>query len=209
MSLLLYGSTGYTGDLIARTAADYGIKPILAGRNKDAVAAQARKYNLEYHAFPVDDVDLSGISAVLHCAGPFIHTAFPMADACIKAGVHYIDITGEIDVFEGLAQRDAAAKKANVQLLPGAGFDVVPSDCTALHLKQKMPNATKLMLGISGTGHLSRGTQTTMITHAAKGGCIRRDGKLVRVPPAWRTRMIDFGEGAKEAITIPWGDVAT
>lgn len=209
MSLLLYGATGYTGDLIARTAACYGIRPILAGRNRQTVSAQARKYDLEFRAFSLDDVDLSGITAVLHCAGPFTHTALPMATACINAGVHYIDITGEIDVFESLHALDERAKQAGVQLLPGSGFDVVPSDCMALHLKQRMPDATHLMLGIAGTGPLSRGTATTVVTHSDKGGCIRRDGKLVRVPPAWRTRMIDFGGGAKEAVTIPWGDVST
>src|SRR5438105_3947895 len=145
-TLLLYGSTGYTGDLIARTAAAYGLKPILAGRDQQAVAAQARKYGLEHRVFTLDDVDLSGIDAVLHCAGPFIHTALPMAEACIAAGVHYIDITGEIDVFESLHALDTRAKAAGVQLLPGAGFDVVPSDCLALYLKERMPDAKHLML---------------------------------------------------------------
>lgn len=207
--LLIYGATGYTGRLIARTAAKYGIRPVLAGRNRAAVAALADELDCEQRAFALDDIDLSGISVVLHCAGPFIDTSARMATACIAQRAHYVDITGEIDVFEQLHARDWEARSAGVMLLPGAGFDVVPSDCLAAYLKLQLPSATQLTLGIAGTGKLSRGTTATMITHADKGGMIRRDGRLTRVPAAYDTREIDFGDGPRWTVTIPWGDVAT
>ncbi len=207
--LLIYGSTGYTGRLVARTAGDYGITPILAARDSAAVAAQAIELGCEYRSFDLAHIDLRGVRAVLHCAGPFIHTSAAMAAACIRNGVHYIDITGEIEVIEQLHARDAEARAAGVMLLPGAGFDVVPSDCLAAHLKARLPGASHLALAISGTGVLSRGTASTMVEHADRGGMIRRDGRLTRVKPGWRTRMIDFGNGPQEAVTIPWGDVAT
>src|SRR5687768_8923152 len=147
MSVVLYGATGYTGRLIARLASTYDIRPILAGRNPDAVAALARELGFEHRVFSLDDDAaleraLRGASAVLHCAGPFSLTSEPMANACLRTGVHYIDITGEIDVFEQLHARDAAARAAGMMLLPGAGFDVVPSDCLAAHLKRRLPSAT-------------------------------------------------------------------
>jgi short subunit dehydrogenase-like uncharacterized protein len=214
VSALIYGATGYTGQLIARRAADYGIRPIVAGRNADAVIALARELGLDHRVFGLDDPaairrGLDGVTVVLHCAGPFIHTSRPMADACAERGVHYIDITGEIEVIEALARRDADARAAGVMLLPGAGYDVVPSDCLAAHLKARLPSATWLMLGIAGTGRLSRGTASTMVEHAKRGGMVRRGGKLTRVPQGWRTRRIDFGRGGRTAVTIPWGDVAT
>ena len=43
-----------------------------------------------------------------------------MADACLRNRVHYLHITGEIDVFEALAARDAEAKSRGVMLLPGS-----------------------------------------------------------------------------------------
>jgi short subunit dehydrogenase-like uncharacterized protein len=212
---LIYGSTGYTGRLIAGLAGAYGIRPVLAGRNARAVGEQASALSLEHRAFPLDDRDaldagLRDVSVVLHCAGPFIHTSAPMADACLRNGVHYLDITGEIEVMEALAARDAEARAASVMLMPGTGFDVVPSDCLALYLKQQLPAAKRLLLGIRGTGQLSHGTAATMVEHRARGGVIRRNGKLVRVPTAWRARTIDFGDGKpRPAITIPWGDIAT
>ena len=59
---------------------------------------------------------------MLHIAGPFSATSKPMADACLRTSTHYLDITGEIDVFEALARRDAEARKAGIMLLPGGGF---------------------------------------------------------------------------------------
>jgi len=211
---LLYGATGYTGRLIAGMAAATGLRPVLAGRDPAGVAKVAAALGLPFRVFPLDDpaalrAGLEGITAVLHCAGPFSRTSRPMAGACLSAGAHYLDITGEIEVFEQLAARDAEARAAGVTFLPGVGFDVVPSDCLAAHLARRLPGATRLMLGLQGSGRLSRGTLTTMVENQHRGGMIRRGGALVPVPAAWRTRRIDFGRGPRTAVTIPWGDVST
>jgi short subunit dehydrogenase-like uncharacterized protein len=132
-----------------------------------------------------------------------------MAEGCLWHKVHYLDITGEIAVFESLAARDRLAKGAGIMLLPGAGFDVVPTDCLAAHLKRRLPSATKLALGIQVQSRLSRGTATTMAENAYRGGMVRKAGVLTPVPAAWKTRAIDFDTGPVKAVTIPWGDVAT
>jgi short subunit dehydrogenase-like uncharacterized protein len=211
---LIYGANGYTGALIAHTAVARGPRPILAGRNGAAVATLARELGLEYRSFALEDsataaAGLAGERAVLHCAGPFSHTARAMSDACLRAGVHYLDVTGEIAVFEMLASRDREARAAGVMLLPGVGFDVVPSDCLAVHLKRRLPTATHLCLGFQALGGLSRGTATILAENFYKGGVVRRGGALTPVPAAWRTRTIDFGRGPVVAMTIPWGDVST
>jgi short subunit dehydrogenase-like uncharacterized protein len=127
----------------------------------------------------------------------------------LRAGIHYLDITGEIAVLEMLAGRDAEARTAGVTLLPGAGFDVVPTACLAAHVAARLPSATHLALAFTAGTSLSRGTALTTIESAHEGGIVRRDGALVPVPSGWRTRRIDFGGGPRPAITIPWGDVAT
>jgi short subunit dehydrogenase-like uncharacterized protein len=96
-----------------------------------------------------------------------------------------------------------------VVLLPGAGYDVVPSDCLAAHLARRLPGATSLTLAFRPDSGPSRGTAQTMAEHAHRGGLVRRGGALRPVPPAWRTRRIDFGDGPQSATTIPWGDVVT
>lgn len=212
--LLIYGATGYTGALIAREAARRGMRPVLAGRSPGPLADRAGGLGLDHRAFALDAPEavasgLQGVHTVLNCAGPFRHTATPLADVCLRAGVNYLDITGEAAVFEALAARDAAAERAGVVVLPGVGFDVVPSDCLAAHLKRRLPTATRLALAFRSAGRMSRGTALTAIDRMSDGGLVREDGVLKRVPAAWKTRAIDFGGGPQKAITIPWGDVAT
>ena len=147
---------------------------------------------------------------MLNCAGPFAHTAEPLATACLTAATHYLDITGEAGVLEALAARAAEARAAGVVFLPGVGFDVVPTDCLAAYLKRRLPTATRLALAFRSTGRMSRGTALTALEGVADGGLVRKNGVLTPVPAAWKTRAIDFGDGRPvKAITIPWGDVAT
>jgi short subunit dehydrogenase-like uncharacterized protein len=178
------------------------------------VGALAAELGLEHRAFALDDpraVDkgIEGMAAVLHCAGPFSHTARPMAEACLRQRAHYLDVTGEIAVFESLAARDAEARAAGIVLLPGSGFDVVPSDCLAAHLKRRLPSATHLVLAFRSSGGLSRGTATTMVENFHRGGAVRREGRITPVPAAWKTRQVDFGRGPRTVMTLPWGDVST
>jgi short subunit dehydrogenase-like uncharacterized protein len=211
---LIYGVYGYTGELIARDAAKRGLQPVAAGRNETKTREIAERHGFEYRVFGLDDTGaldaaLSDVDLVLHCAGPFSLTSRPMVEACIRNKKHYTDITGEIAVFEACAAIDKRAADAGVMLMPGVGFDVVPSDCLAKHLKDRLPSATHLTLAFYGMGKLSHGTQATMTMNVGKGGAIRRDGKITPVPAAWATREIDFGEVRRTGVTIPWGDVAT
>lgn len=212
---LLYGSYGYTGRLIAERAREQGLTPLLAGRNRDALQRQATELDLPFQTFNLGDAAaldaaLAAVPVVLHAAGPFAHTAQPVADACLRTGTHYLDITGEIEAFERLAARGADAEAAGVMLLPGVGFDVVPSDCLAAHLKQRLPTATTLELAFAAAGgSISRGTARTMIENLDGGGAVRRAGRITPVPTATLTREVDFGRGPTLAVAIPWGDVAT
>ena len=212
--ILIYGAYGYTGELIARRAVQQGLRPILAGRRQEPVQALSQELQLEHRTFDLDqpevlDQGLIGVDVVLHCAGPFLYTSEPMASACLRTGTHYLDITGEIDIFESLAARDSEAKEAKVVLLPGVGFDVVPTDCLALHLKQRLPTAVSLELAFCSSGGVSRGTAKTSVERLGTGGAVRRRGRIVNVPAAWKTASIPFSIGDRQAVTIPWGDVST
>ncbi|MGC5698570.1 saccharopine dehydrogenase NADP-binding domain-containing protein [Pseudomonas sp. NFXW11] len=214
MPWMIYGANGYTGELIAREAAKRGLKPVLAGRSRDQVEALARELGLEARVFGLDDplrllAQIKGLGLVLHCAGPFSATAAPMMEACLHAQAHYLDITGEIAVFEHAQSLDARAQAAGVVICPGVGFDVVPTDCVAAALKAALPDATHLALGFDSRSSFSPGTAKTSVEGMAQGGKVRRDGRIVSVPLAYEVRRIDFGAGEKLAMTIPWGDVST
>ncbi len=188
-NFLIYGANGYTGELIVRFAVERGMKPILAGRNAEKVESLTKQHGLEFRVFALEetkklDSALREVAFVLHCAGPFSITSKPMVEACLRTGRHYLDITGEIAVFEQMASLDEKAKDAEMMIMSGVGFDVVPSDCLAKHLKNRLPSATNLTLAFSGLGGISHGTQATMTMNVGKGGAVRRKGEITSVPAA-------------------------
>jgi short subunit dehydrogenase-like uncharacterized protein len=205
---IIYGANGYTGALIAREAVRRGLTPILAGRDAAGVGGMATELGLAHRVFSVEAANLSGAALVLHCAGPFSTTGAPMMDACLRGGVHYLDITGEIDVFEQAWTRDAGARSAGVVLCPGVGFDVIPTDCVAASLKLALPDAMRLALGFETRSGVSPGTAKTSVEALAMGSRVRRGGRIVRLPQPL-VRRIDFGNGERTAMTIGWGDVST
>ncbi|MFB6087352.1 MAG: trans-acting enoyl reductase family protein [Haloarculaceae archaeon] len=212
--LLVYGSYGYTGNLVAEEALDRGLDVVLAGRDRTEVEDQSGRLRCEYRVASLDEPKdleyaVDEVPVVVHCAGPFARTADPMVEACLRAGTHYLDITGEIEVFEALARTDERAREADTMVLPGVGFDVVPTDCLAAHLADRLEDPTSLALGFDAPSGLSPGTAKTVVENLGEGGAVRRNGRIESIPMASETRTIDFGEGERDAMAIPWGDVST
>ncbi len=212
---MIYGATGYTGELTAREAKRRGMRPILAGRNRERVQALGQALELPVRIIGLDDPGglqqvLREVALVLHCAGPFVHTSLPMVEACLGSRTHYLDITGEIAVFESVLAMGDRARAAGVALLPGVGFDVVPTDCLAASLAAALPDATRLELAfIASGGSASRGTLKTMVEAMPAGGAVRKKGRITPVPLAYDAKEIEFSCGKRWAMTIPWGDVST
>ncbi len=211
---LLYGANGYSGERAARAAVQRGERPVLAGRNEQAIRKLANELALPYRAFALDDISLIreqlwDIGMVVHAAGPFSATSLPMLRACLASSVHYTDITGEIAVFEKAQELDREARKAGIVVCPGVGFDVIPTDCVAAVLHESMPDATTLALGFDGNLRPSRGTARTALEGIANGIFVRRANALRRVARDFELRRIDFGRGERRAAVIPWGDLST
>lgn len=215
MDFLLYGANGYTAQLMLPEIQKKGWTPLLAGRSEDKIKPLAEKYGWPYRIFTVHDrqairAALHELPLVMNAAGPFSRTAKPFIEACLKTKAHYLDITGEIRVFEMAHRYDQAAKAAGIMLMPGTGFDVVPTDCMALHLKYKLQDASRLELAfISKGSRLSHGTATTAIEGLGESGAERQNGKIVPVPVAQHQRHIQWDGKEMLVISIPWGDVST
>ena len=212
--IMVYGANGYSGQLAALHAQDRGIQAIIAGRSANSIDAVAQKTGFPTRIFALDDHativrNLSGVSVVLNCAGPFSRTAIPLVNACREAGVHYVDITGEIEIIEALQQRDEEFKAAGITVIPACGFDVVPTDCTARRLAERMPDAVSLELAFMSSGGLSHGTATTMISKLGSAGQVRKDGAITEEAIAHRVQEVDFDGATSACISIPWGDVAS
>ncbi len=214
-TILLYGANGYTGQLIAQYAGGYGLHPVLGGRREEAIRPLAEKLKLQWKVIDLDDVPsllaaLKECRLVVHAAGPFSMTAKQMIEACLQTGTHYLDINGDIEVFEMIKKYDAAAKEKNILLLPGAGFDVVPTDCMALYLKNRLPGATHLKLAFASIGGgVSQGTALTIVNKLGEGGAVRENGKIIKKTLGKKGMTVDFGDRKLFVMSIPWGDVST
>lgn len=215
--ILLYGANGYTGELIARYAGQYGLTPILAGRKKAAIEALAKELKLDFRIVELDDAAgmraaLEDVTLVIQAAGPYHITAQPMIEACLATNTHYIDLNGDLDVFELLQRYDQQAKAKDIMILPGAGFDVVPTDCLALALKQQLPDADQLTIAFAVIGSaLSRGTSISTLHKLGTPGAIRKNGQIAYEPMGKKGMSVKF-PGHKDPVfvmSIPWGDIST
>lgn len=213
--VIIYGAYGYTGKLITTECKADGLNVLLAGRDASSLQALSETTDYPYEVCSIDDAPtlrslLKKGRIVIHCAGPFQTTAKQMVDACLEAGTHYLDITGEYSVFEMLAGYDDKAKQTGILVMPGVGFDVVPTDCLALHLKNRLPRATHLQLAFTmAKGGVSRGTARTMIEGLGTGSIIRKDGNLTSIALGEKVMEVDFGGFKRESLCIPWADIAT
>ena len=213
--IIIYGSYGYTGELIVEESLSKNLSILLTGRNEQRLKDQSEKTGYPFKAINLDNhaalVELLIEGEILiNAAGPFKDTAPQMVEACIEAKTHYLDINGDITVFELIKTFDYRAKNAGVMLMPGTGFDVVPTDCMAVKLKNQMPDATCLKIAFATIGGgVSHGTATTVAGRLGEKSLRRVDGKLVPIAFGKNGMWLDFEEKKLFFMSIPWGDVST
>jgi len=211
---MIYGANGYTGIILAKEAENKGLKPILAGRSKQMISSIAEDIGFEYVIFDLNDdhkvqEELENFDLILNAAGPFKYTSEPIVKACLKTGTNYLDITGEIPIFEQNFKFDEQAKAQEIAIISGVGFDVVPTDCMAKYVSDKVSNPTELEIGIVGIGNPSRGTLKTMVEYIPEGRLIRRNGELLRNTDFKGSRSIQFRDKERTLVPVSWGDLAT
>ncbi len=210
---LLYGAYGYTGELIAREAVRRGHDPVIAGRSKEKLTTLAESLDLEYHVFDLNDKNLDKYfmeyDLIFLAAGPYIHTSDPVVQACSKAGVNYLDITGEIPVLKKHFKLDEDFRQKEIALIPAVGFDVVPSDCLGKHVSEKIENPTHLEIAFTMEGGISPGTLKTMLTHISEGTLTRKNGELVKLPHGTKSMEVRFPDKVRKVVPTQWADIVT
>jgi short subunit dehydrogenase-like uncharacterized protein len=212
-SWMLYGAAGHTGSVIARHAQQRGHRPLLAGRNASAIAAQSEKLELECRVLCLDDpaalvAALSDVDLVLNAAGPFLHTASPLAEACLDAGVHYLDISNELQVFRAMYELDERAHQAGVAIIPGVGFGVVATNCLARYVSDAVGGAMSLEVGSRiASAQPGPGAAATMRENLPYGGWVRQGGELQRQQLGSGITTIVFPDGTFGAMPVPTGDL--
>lgn len=213
-NVLIYGATGYSGRLIAERLRHLRCRSVVAGRTPHRVQALAAEFGLAGRVMGADepnvlDQALDDIDVLINAASPFTRTAPALIELCLRTKTHYLDITGELPVFQAAFGYDEAARKRGIMILPGAGLAVVASDCLAKHVAALIPNAKYLRIAVLRPDSFSRGTFRSALGLANSRVAIRRNGRLILVPVGQLQRTFDFGDGEKESVAVSWADVFT
>ena len=212
--VMIYGATGYTGRLIAAHAANSRCSPVVAGRTADRVRALAAEFGIPGRTVALDetkrfDEALEDVDVLVNAASPFAQTARPLIEACLRTRTHYLDVTGELPVFQDASRYDEPARKRGVMIMPGAGLGIVASDCLAAHVAASIPKPKYLRIGLLRPAMFSRGTFRSALGLSNSQVTIRRNGNLVSLPAARLQRAFDYGEGMRESVAVSWPDVFT
>jgi short subunit dehydrogenase-like uncharacterized protein len=200
--ILIYGASGYMGQLFLKTIQNENLDVVLGARSNFNSEYQVRVFSLENSSAIVENI--KDVKLVINLAGPFKYTNKQLLEACIENGTHYIDIAGEVAELETVYKYDEMAKKANIMLMPGAGFGVVPTDIVANLAKQKLSDATHLKIAYITKGGVSRGTLKTVLADINKEGVILENGIFNKAMPAFKTFQFILNDKAQKLVYNPW-----
>jgi short subunit dehydrogenase-like uncharacterized protein len=212
-SWMIYGAGGYTGTLLAQRAQDLGHEPVLAGRRAATVDAVGERLGLPHQAMSLDEpaalrAALAPIDLVLNAAGPFLHTAVPLAEACLDAGTHYLDISNELRVFRDLYERHERAERAGVTIVPGVGFGVVATNSLARSVSDAVGGASQLEVASRAvSADAGPGAAATVAENLPFGGWVRRRGELEGSELGSGTITITLPDGPCTVLPVPTGDL--
>jgi short subunit dehydrogenase-like uncharacterized protein len=218
--VLIYGAYGFTGAGISKLAAEYGITPVLAGRNEAKLKPLADSLGYDYVVLSLENNHdnlvkvLKHFEIVLHIAGPYTFTAKPMLDAVVEAGTHYVDLTGENHVIQAQLDRDQEFKRANIMVMPAVGYDVVPTDCLNVYVAEKIDNPTVLNVVLNGDytavegAQASRGTMKSALEMLGRPLLMRENGKMVETSDPKVIKRQENGQ-QQTLVQIPWADMIT
>ena len=209
--VVLFGATGYTGRLTARALARRGADFAVAGRDVAKLERLARETGAgAAHRAVAGDVDalvraLDGARVLVTCVGPFVTLGDTAAEAAVRAGVHYVDSTGEGAFVARLLERyDARARDAGVAMAPALGFDEVPADVVATIATAGIDDPTLApTYALPSAG--SAGTVRSALGILASEGRALRGGRSVPVRAGECTRWAPMPAplGVRRAMSFP------
>jgi len=217
--VLLLGAAGNSGRAIAADLAARGLSVLLAGRRRGPLEDLARALAADGATTGVRTVDVSdaaslaeaiaGVGVVLNTIGPFARQAGRIIDACLAAGVSYVDIANEWAAVRGLLDRDQQARAHAVTLVTGAGFGPAATETLVLRLVGQL-GAVPDLVRVAATPQVSRrseGVRQTIQESLSQGAITYRDGQVVREALGSGATALTFGGARRPMLPGPVGDL--
>lgn len=213
--VLLFGATGYTGSLTAEALGRRGASFVVAGRSLDKLETLAARTGAsDARVAQVGDVEaltraLADVKVMISCVGPFEQLGDTAAEAAIRAGVHYLDSTGEMSFIDRLVSvYGQRARDAGIVMAPAMGFDEVPADVTVSLATEGMSGAD-LVLTYAAPTDASTGTMRTILANIATlDARWLKDGAPTTVRSASRSRWSPMPPplGPKLGVSFPFAE---
>lgn len=179
--LVVYGATGYVGELTAAHLAEHapaGVRIGLAGRSRaklEAVRSRLPQAARDWPLLVADSSDAEALAALVASTrvlvttvGPYARYGLPVVEACARAGTHYADLTGEVlfhrDAIDAV---DKIARDTGAKIVHSCGYDSIPSDLGVFVLHERAAadgagGLTDVDLVASAKGGFSGGTIDSM-----------------------------------------------
>lgn len=218
--IMIYGVDSFMGALASRAAMRRGISHVAAGRNiagvaqhAAAVAKEADNALAEPRTFTLGDkariaAQLDDVGVVVNCSPLEGGGLLSLIDACLATGTHYIDMTSERTQIAAIAAHDEMAKRANVMVMAGAGFDYAAIDAVAERLAQILRGARAVTIAVKRGAPTLPEARRLVAALTAEGETLK-NGQFVPARAGERSIEVDFGEGPEKAWLAPWRGEAT
>ncbi|MDX1674016.1 MAG: saccharopine dehydrogenase NADP-binding domain-containing protein [Longimicrobiales bacterium] len=220
-AIVVIGATGYTGRLIAHELARGDDPVILAARDPRRLATVADEVGLG-RTQTVDVTDPPSLEAlirpgdvVINTAGPFTELGEPVVRACVEAGAHYFDTTGEQPFMKAIRDRyHDRARAGGVTVVNAMAFEYALGDCAVAVAAEGAALPLRSLDAVYAWGgtRSSRGTRSTVLLMLGRRAWVRRDGRFRKRPPGAGHRSVTLasgrtlhavGFGAGEIVTAP------
>lgn len=213
MRVAVLGATGHTGALLVPALRERGAEVIACGRD----AARLRKLEgagVSTRALDVGDAAaldalFAEVDGVANLAGPFLATGLGPAEAAIRAGIAYVDTTGEQAFMHEVRTRlHDNALAAGVPIVNALAFEYSFGDLAARAFFPEGGDALHVFYRPRRT-QASAGTKKSVARVMASRGLGFEDGQLVPQGAARHRRSFDTRDGARLGLSFPGGEVLT
>lgn len=215
-TIAVFGAAGHTGRFIVAQLLRRGFAPVAIGRD----SAKIREAGFLRSSIPIRiasvedpislDRSLAGAAAVINCAGPFLDTADRVAEAALRAHIHYLDVSAEQPSAQATFNRfGAAATEAGLIYIPAMGFYGGFADLLATAAMGNWDHADEIRLGIAlDSWNPTIGTRITGQRNTARR-LIIEDGKFVPLAQPAPQSSWDFPEpfGRQDVTEVPFSEV--
>lgn len=214
--IAVYGATGHTGQFVVHEAQRRGLPVVAVGRNAARLdemfpSAASRRVAALDDPDSLDEA-FAGCAVVINCAGPFLDTAAPVAQAALRAGCHYIDVTAEqASAQASFADFDAPARAAGRVVMPAAGFYGGLADLLASALASSAGPIDEITVAVAlDRWWPTAGTRITGERNKVPRMVVK-DGRLVALAPSAQVPDWAFSAplGQQPMVELPFSEIIT